>query len=507
MGNLGITNKIFVALIFFTFSTDLHSTSLDRAEYSADTNFSFETNSAAASNELMRFYGMTGDDVGFVVFDPQSGEILESQNLNELFIPASVTKALTLSAALDLYPATQRRGTEVYYDGRISGQVLWGNLYLKGGLQEDLDLRGLQSLSSRIRAFGIREIYGRIFYDDRALDGSSQISPIFGDNHSYNTGVSALNLDKGVLELLVSKVDNDWVVKNENLTPSVRIGFDFGMTAEDEESLWSWSDSLGGEWRINVSRLDPNKLEQKISLPLKNISQFVAESFSRVLSDVGIVAQAVQPRAVPARAQLIARVQGSSMKELAETTLFTSNNLFAELAGVLVAKKIYSHFSGDIHAAGKIVEDYWERLKNVPANQITLENSSGLTPYNWISPQAMKVALLSMWSQKLSDRSRFYELLHSVELDGVAEFKENCSKLWSKSGYLSYVRGLAGFFCSKNEGVKGFAVFINDKSSREILNSKGADPRFKDVEAGADAWAEKTAKLRSDLLRSWIARY
>ncbi len=469
--------------------------------------FEFEKDSIAST------YLLRAEQVGYAVFDLNSGEILEAQNLNELFIPASVTKTLTFSANAENYAVSHKRKTQLYYSGQLNRGRLFGNLHLVGGLQEDLQLKDLDGFARRARAMGIREVFGNLYYDERASKSLSQISPIFGDNHTYNQSFSALSIENNLLKFKLTRSGSSWNIDGENFSESIRALLDYDMDREAEDSVWEWRSEDSGVWRINASKLDPTKNQLEFIVPNKLPARYAAEKLFESLDSFGVELRGsirATNGSSERRLQLITQSQSKDLKEFTAHTLLTSNNLFAELAGVLLAQKLSRGFRGGILESGALLESYWKKQAGIGDGELILKNGSGLTPYNWMSPSAMRKALLKMWSQEMSDGTRFAELWHHTDLTQLKDFENTastCTSMWSKSGYLSYVRGLAGFFCSKSGGVLGFAVFLNDIGAREILNSKGSHPDFERVEAQSDAWAEESRQLRSDLLRAWIARH
>ncbi len=485
------------------------------SDFNKDEEFSFlEQGFLDSEEEIIKNYGFAQDQVSYVVFDLDNSRTLESSNELEAMIPASVTKLLTMSAMGSQYPVSHNPKTKILIDGEIQNGFLRGNLYLKAGLDAKLDDAALGKLAQRLRLMGLRHIGGRVFYDDFDAKSLGQISPIFGDDHSYNTGFSALNFDKNLIVAKLSKRNGKWVVTNNNLTPSLQIRVVDEIPGEDATSFWDADSEDAGTWLIQSSKITEEYFTPdgaEIELPIKNPAQFAAERFVDHLRwrGIGMGGRDEIPRrkAEPIYYREILFNSGDKFKEFAGETLLTSNNLMAEVAGVMSAKALYRGFRGSIHDAAQIVDEYWTKRAKIEDEEFELKNSSGLTPYNFISARAMKKALLQIWPQELSDKTRFVNLMSQKNVNevwGGESGNSSCSTLWSKSGYLSYVRGLAGFFCSKEGDVKGFVIFINDKWAREVLNSKGADPEYSRVVAEADAWAERSAKLRSDLLRHWI---
>ncbi len=86
--------------------------------------------------------------------------------------PASTMKLVTTYAALEMLGPNHQWKTEFYTDGTLSGGILNGNLYLKGGGDPKLNMEKLWLLMRDLRANGVQQVTG-----DLVLDRSFFIQP------------------------------------------------------------------------------------------------------------------------------------------------------------------------------------------------------------------------------------------------------------------------------------------------------------------------------------------
>ncbi|HBA26130.1 MAG TPA: hypothetical protein DCY98_01850, partial [Nitrospinae bacterium] len=70
--------------------------------------------------------------VGIKIMSLKTGETVYERNSDELLIPASNVKLITSAAALTRLKPNYKFRTTVAYDGAIDGNILNGNLYIKG---------------------------------------------------------------------------------------------------------------------------------------------------------------------------------------------------------------------------------------------------------------------------------------------------------------------------------------------------------------------------------------
>jgi D-alanyl-D-alanine carboxypeptidase/D-alanyl-D-alanine-endopeptidase (penicillin-binding protein 4) len=86
--------------------------------------------------------------------------------------PASTMKLVTTYAALEMLGPNHQWKTEFYTDGTLSGGILNGNLYLKGGGDPKLNMEKLWLLMRDLRANGVHQVTG-----DLVLDRSFFVQP------------------------------------------------------------------------------------------------------------------------------------------------------------------------------------------------------------------------------------------------------------------------------------------------------------------------------------------
>ena len=100
-------------------------------------------------------------------------EVIDALNAESLFVPASVLKLVTVSAALEHLGADYRWRTRLvaagaFTDGVLDGDLViqpgadptWGNAFFKGGAVEPLE-----TLATQIRASGLVRVKGDLVLD------------------------------------------------------------------------------------------------------------------------------------------------------------------------------------------------------------------------------------------------------------------------------------------------------------------------------------------------------
>ena len=134
---------------------------------------------------------------GAYVQETGSGSILFASNANTPFSPASTMKLVTSNAALELLGPTFTWKTKAFADGVQTGDVLSGDLIIKGSGDPKLVMESFWLFLRRIRAKGIREIRGRVLLDRSIFENAAYDPAAFdGDPMKpYNVGPDALLLN------------------------------------------------------------------------------------------------------------------------------------------------------------------------------------------------------------------------------------------------------------------------------------------------------------------------
>src|SRR5437762_3304216 len=115
--------------------------------------------------QALRAVGIPQSSVAAVVQEVGASRPLLEVNALESRNPASVMKLVTTYAGLELLGPAYRWKTEVYLDGSRTGEVLQGNLVLRGYGDPKLNLESFWLLLRGLRDRGLREIRGDVLLD------------------------------------------------------------------------------------------------------------------------------------------------------------------------------------------------------------------------------------------------------------------------------------------------------------------------------------------------------
>ncbi|HEY4550409.1 MAG TPA: D-alanyl-D-alanine carboxypeptidase/D-alanyl-D-alanine-endopeptidase, partial [Bacillus sp. (in: firmicutes)] len=182
---------------------------------------------AILKNELL-----DGAVTGVSIRKADTGELVYSYFGETRLHPASNMKLLTAAAALETLGPEYQFTTEVWANGRIEGNILQGDLYLKGKGDPTLLKADLDQFAKDLKTSGIHQINGNIVGDDRWYDDvrlsqdlnwsdesnytGSQVSALtFSPNNDYDAGTVMMEIcpstKVGERAILTLSPDTDYV--------------------------------------------------------------------------------------------------------------------------------------------------------------------------------------------------------------------------------------------------------------------------------------------------------
>lgn len=156
-----------------------------------------------AVREELRRADIPLNSVGIVVQDARTQRSLLRHNAALTMNPASVMKLLTTTAALEMLGPAYRWKTEAYLDGKLDNGVLQGNLVFRGYGDPKLTVEQFWLWLRELRQRGLREIRGDVVLDHSFFEPMSPDPAAFDNNptRAYNVIPNALLLNFNAVRL------------------------------------------------------------------------------------------------------------------------------------------------------------------------------------------------------------------------------------------------------------------------------------------------------------------
>jgi D-alanyl-D-alanine carboxypeptidase/D-alanyl-D-alanine-endopeptidase (penicillin-binding protein 4) len=388
------------------------------------------------------------DAAAVVVVPLDEGKLRWSANERRPMNPASTMKLVTTYSALHLLGPAYTFRTEILADGPMAGDVLRGDLFVRGGGDPHLVIENLWLLANRLRGFGIRDIRGdlvldkslfaRMPHDPGQFDGE--------EGRAYNVGPDALLVNFKSIALTfvpdtAARVARVMVVpevagmKYPRMVPAVEGGCGDWRSRLKADINDPMNIRIGGAFPLGCG-------ERVIYLGALEHTNYFAAVF-RALWERGGGAWTgrVREGAVPAGARLVASQESPTLAMLIRDINKYSNNVMTQQLFLTLGAT--GGEPGSPARGAAAVRGLLE-ARGIAAPELVLENGCGLSRIERISAGTLGNVLVDAWkSQWMS------ELVASLPISGVDGTMKarnvTTGAAHMKTGMLEDTRAVAGY--------------------------------------------------------------
>ncbi len=445
--------------------------------------------------------------VGLVVQQIGTNTPLLSHNATAAMNPASVMKLVTTYTALSTLGPAWRWHTDLLATAPVVSGVLEGDLYIRGSGDPKLVIERVRDWLQTLRTVGVEQIRGDLVFD-RSLFEAVEIDPARFDQEPtrpYNVGPDPLLMNfKAVrfqflpepgralvpvrAEPMLAQVDwsssvsaaagpcGDWradihaEVQSSGAGAKVRFSgrmpsacgehswylgllshpeYDYGLI----RSLWTeLGGTLTGSWRDSPTPADARVLASAESAPLAEIVRDINKFSNNVMARQVFLALSAPLVGNPLVGSSMAGGTVSVSGALGDAGLATSEPP-PEPGSVLPG---FAGRAASTQRSVQVVRTFL-RTRDLDLTELVLENGSGLSRIERISPQSLARLLINAW-----DSSVMPEFVTSLPIAGVD------GTLAGRSG----LRGLAGDAHIKTgslSDVRAIAGYVQDTSGRRFV--------------------------------------
>ncbi len=418
---------------------------------------------------------------GIYVREVGAGPVLLASNETTPLNPASTMKLVTSDAALELLGPAFTWKTQAYATGTQAGDVLRGDLYIKGSGDPKLVLENFWLFLRRIRARGIREIRGDLVLDRSAFEETPYDPAQFdGDPMKpYNVGPDALLLNYKALAFRFTPDEARGVVGVTMDPPLAAYPVTAPRLSKGECGDWhvrlhpaidTWGARFAGTYSASCGEkvwyVHPYQMTH---------TQYFHLAFRRLWADLGGTLKGdVKSGTVPESARLVAQWDSPALAEVIRDINKYSNNVMArQLLLTIAANELNLPANAERGAA---VLRTWLRNKGIDAPELNVENGSGLSRTERISPLTMGRMLEAAFESPVMPE--FMASLPLAGLDGTMRMRlvnqTVAGKAHIKTGLLNEVRNIAGYV-QATSGKRYVVVFmINHPNSLQGQEAQDA---------------------------------
>lgn len=368
---------------------------------------------AQPTPDSLAIFAREADDAyfntGFCVYDLTADSLIYAYNQHKVMRPASTQKLVTAISALDLLGADHQYHTRAYYTGEIStDSILLGDIYVVGDFDPSYTYNDIKELASAVRSLNIKGIQGNLYADISMKD-----SLLYGYGWCWDD------------------------VPCENMPYLCPLMLERGQIAPD----WNtYSTSLTHHPAVDFMKTLGNELQDLNCQTLP--------------CSLGVLDTTASPHIFYSKTKTIADLLPKMMK--------SSDNLYAESMFFHIARINKSSWANWEDGARQVQNVL--RKADTPTYYVEIADGSGVSLYNYISPQAELALLIYAYKNK-----HIYDtLLPSLPIAGVDGTLKNRMKegpayknIAAKTGTVSGVSCLAGYATASNGHLLAFSIMNN----------------------------------------------
>jgi D-alanyl-D-alanine carboxypeptidase/D-alanyl-D-alanine-endopeptidase (penicillin-binding protein 4) len=425
-------------------------------------------------------------NIGIKIACLNSDEIIFEKNASRHFIPGSTIKLVTLASALHYLGPSHRFRTALATDGFAKEASVIENLFIQGSGDPDLMDHDLISLAHELKQMGITKILGDIYVDDQIFDDVLWgRGAMWDDLHrGFSAPISGLNLNYN--RLLIKTVPAHVMGDNAHVIVSPASSFievhsrvrtlDKGASQnlslsiarnQGQEQEWplATNDGLRHGDKIFINgQTTKNSLPHYSSLAISDPAMLAGAFLKDHLVKLGIkVSGNISRKAAPAKAIKLASHESRALAEALIDFTKASNNVANDALVKAIAAE--SGVRPASFSAGlRLINEFLDHEVGIKSGSLITADGAGTSRYNLITPEQM-VKLLTYAASRFHMGPEFMAALPIAGEDGTLRSRLRSDflkgNIRAKTGSLSGVSSLAGYFIAEDGLRYAFAIMIN----------------------------------------------
>ena len=422
--------------------------------------------------QAFRQAGIPASAIGAYAQEVVVGRTLFSSNAQTPLNPASTIKLVTTQAALQVLGPTYTWKTSAYATGAQRGDVLDGDLVMRGGGDPRFNVESLWLFLRQIREKGIRQIDGDLVLDHSLFEARPFDAAQF-DNaplKPYNAGPDALllNYHAFVLRLAPDQASGRARVSVEPPVAGLPIS---GPALVDGEcgnwnaglapSLTDQGIEIGGTYPYacgeNVLYAHPYQMSRAV---------FFGAVFRRLWGEMGgTLTGRVRDGVLAPDARLVGVWQSAPLTQIIQDINKFSNNVMARQLLLTLAGEVSQAPANPENGAAAVRA--FLQGRDIAAPDLVLENGSGLSRNARISAITMGRVLLAAYNSPTMPE--FIASLPLVANDGTMRKRLRdrpvAGRAHIKTGSLDGVRAVAGYVMAASGKWYALACMVNHQNA------------------------------------------
>jgi D-alanyl-D-alanine carboxypeptidase/D-alanyl-D-alanine-endopeptidase (penicillin-binding protein 4) len=420
--------------------------------------------------KALREAGIPAASVGVFVQDVSARKPLIAHKADIPMSPASTMKLVTTYAGLELLGPAYTWKTEVLTGGTVAGDILTGDLVVKGYGDPTLTLESFWNLLRDVRKLGIREIRGDLVLDNSYFQPTGGDPGAFDNEpyRPYNVLPEALLVNfKTVRFRLVPEVAGGVRVITDPEPARLRVVNRLqpldGSCGDWREGVTTEIGKNGGDAvTVLVSGVYPRTCgEKSLYLGLFDNTGHVDALFRQLWQELGGTLQGRVREGVAApESRLLASRESRALAEVVRDINKFSNNVMARQLLLTIGREAGSE--GSQQSAAQAI-GRWLAERDLHFPELEIENGSGLSRTERITPAHLGELLLAAWRGPLM--AEFVSSLPIAAVDGTMKKRlrdhEVAGHAHIKTGSLNGTKAIAGYVHGRKGRIMAVVCLIN----------------------------------------------
>ena len=407
-------------------------------------------------------------------------DVIDAGNAEGLFVPASVLKLVTVSAALNHLGPDYQWLTRVVAEGRLEAGILDGDLVIQPAAdptwEEEVSsedrFESIERLASQVRDAGVTRITGDLVGDKSRFPGRSHpLDRSYGDlPYRHGTPPAALAVDEATISVRVR--------------PGLSVGEPARVEAPEGLDILNHTTTVGSErhgkgsldfipvWGMEALLLrgeypiSEGPFVVAVSDPIPELR--VGRYLSAALDELGVAIEGTVRVGMPSghleTQEIVAELSSRPLKTILRKILASSHNWYADMLVLTLSRAVAA--TGRFDDGVAVISDFLSGFGNrdvMSSPRPWLRDGSGLSPANLVTPMSivglLGHALTQDWGELLVGA-----LPGSGE--GTLAGWPSVPPIAAKTGTLRHTVGLAGFLDAGPEGPILFCYLVNHLPGR-----------------------------------------
>jgi len=414
-------------------------------------------------DKILAAPALKGGITGAIVCRVEDGKVLYEHNADLRLLPASNRKLFTSAAALELLGDNFHISTDLCAAVKpdAAGNVQ-GDLYLRGGGDGLLSQADLEMMAQTLAKAGVKDVTGDLVGDPtRFTDGPYGFGWEWDDfSDEEFPQIAGLEVNEGVLNVHVAPGAAAGDPVSATLQPATDyLPVEVKATTVAKDSVKDCY--VSRPWEKNeflVTGALPLGTTLDVKVPVDAPSLLAVTLLRDAMANQGITIHGhLRVGVTPPEAVVLTSHVSLPLSQYLAKMNKPSDNLLAES----LVRLLDSHGTYD---AGHLQETPFFKSLGVNVNAIALVDGCGVGRRNFVTARSVSQLLIGMHHK--ADWRIYYDSLPIMGVDGTLKNRlvgrAAAGNVHAKTGTLSQVRALSGYFTGKGGALYIFSLLMNN---------------------------------------------